>query len=226
MNGPYDWLDIRHFVQSEHPLVAEFFPWVEGWEFHVGESVESWDGSKKGKVSAVTDDGVVVELDTIPSVQEFVSWKVYKCWEPGDYVCAPHVGEEGGDGLVIGMKSNYIYAWLGHEDDDDGMGMLIEHRNLVHAVPRVDQIEVLLARCTEDAVVEAFKYAGKYTRMSDDNIAQEVAQYREFENNKNESLALSRTFTSPWKWWTICMWRGNQKGVHTLLNVTTGCNVL
>ncbi|KAG7085366.1 hypothetical protein E1B28_002929 [Marasmius oreades] len=116
MSGPYDWQDISIFVMSEHPLVAEFFPQIDGLEFLLDEKVESWDGMKKGKVTVVTEKGVDILTDTIPSTHEFLGWKVFKCWEADDYVIAPRLEAEG---LVIGTKSNHVYAWLGYENDND-----------------------------------------------------------------------------------------------------------
>ncbi|KAG7085365.1 hypothetical protein E1B28_002928 [Marasmius oreades] len=44
-----------------------------------------------------------------------------------------------------------------------------------------------------------------------------VAQYRA---SQDQSLVLSRTFTCPWKWWNVLVWRGRFKGQHTLVDVT------
>ncbi|KAL0575118.1 hypothetical protein V5O48_006844 [Marasmius crinis-equi] len=226
-------LDIGLFVSSGHPLVLESFPRVQGWIFREGEMVETWDGRQRGRVCAITEAGV--EIITASSrgssaeEQRGLGWRVNKCWNLGDYV--EHT--TGHKGLIVGFEGYLVYFWMGGEEENDNKDdpdiPYAGHRNALKSVPRVSDVDALLARRSENATIEWLMYNGMSQREIEQKMSELDASRASFSDpllltpaQVDPALSVSRTFTSPWKWWEVLIWHGPRRGYHRVFDVLVG----
>ncbi|KAL0566235.1 hypothetical protein V5O48_015781 [Marasmius crinis-equi] len=226
-------LDIGLFVSSDHPLVLESFPRVKEWVFREGETVESRDGHQRGRVCAVHEHGVeIITASSLgSSVEEhcYLGWSVSKCWNVGDYV--QHV--TGRKGLVVGFDGYRVYFWRGGRAQSNNGGdadhPFSGHRNALKSLPRVSEVDALLTRRSENASMEWLKYHGMSQvtierTMSNLNATRPSDSHPLLLTPRQVDLALSvsKTFSSPWKWWDVLVWHGPQRGYHRVFDVLIG----
>ncbi|KAK7054519.1 hypothetical protein VNI00_003717 [Paramarasmius palmivorus] len=84
------------FYSSRHPFLVEHFPRVSGWEFQVGDRVQTRVEGIEGEVIAIEQDGMYT-LDG-NNVRRHIGWGAQKFWKPGDLV--QHT-VYGWDGFVV-----------------------------------------------------------------------------------------------------------------------------
>ncbi|KAL0563129.1 hypothetical protein V5O48_018947, partial [Marasmius crinis-equi] len=182
----------------------------------------------------------------------FLGWAVKKCWRVGDYV--QHT--RGRKGLVLGFDNDIVYFWTGgeekgEEEDEEqsepsvsrnirvmaytGLTFSLQdvpyagHRNALRSLPRVSQVDALLARRAENASMEWLKFHG----MSEVTIERTMSDLNASRASDSDpllftprqidhGLAVSKTFSSPWKWWEVIVWRGAQRGYHRVFDVLVG----
>ncbi|KAK1227792.1 hypothetical protein PQX77_009191, partial [Marasmius sp. AFHP31] len=111
--------EVALFLASEHGHVVASFPRVEQWAFEEGEEVTDWNGTFRGRILTVRDNGLEVQVlrryaDLSGSELEeivFLGWAAFKQWHVGSYV--RHTG--GKEGIVVGSEGDNILFWMGGE---------------------------------------------------------------------------------------------------------------
>ncbi|KAK1215713.1 hypothetical protein PQX77_021656 [Marasmius sp. AFHP31] len=233
--------EVALFLASEHGHVVASFPRVEQWAFEEGEEVTDWNGTFRGRILTVRDNGLEVQVlrryaDLSGSELEeivFLGWAAFKQWHVGSYV--RHTG--GKEGIVVGSEGDNILFWMGGEGGDEFVHRA--HRNTFRVASKRSSIDGVLTRRRENVTMEALRLtrrrenvtmeALRLSNMSEAAIIRAMGTLNSINGfvdpqlmtpaQIDNALAITKTFGNPWKFWSVLVWKGMHRGFYHVIDL-------